>query len=151
MKFTRGIQMSGRIHNLFIKPAHGEAMRAVEAVQAEGGQGLAGDASYGRGKRQVLIVERETLLHFELQPGQVRENMVIGGLTLAGMPVGTQIQAGGSLLEITGDCEPCRFIDDIRNGLRREMEGQRGTLCRVVQGGPIHVGDAVQIVSPGPA
>jgi len=141
--------MSGRIHNLFIKPAHGQPMRAVQAVQADGGQGLAGDASYGRGKRQVLIIEQETLRRFELQPGQVRENMVIGGLTLADMPAGTRIQAGQALLEITGDCTPCNFLDDIRSGLQSEMEGQRGTLCRVVQGGPIRVGDAVQIVLAG--
>ena len=141
--------MSGRIHNLFIKPAHGQPMRAVQAVQADGGQGLAGDASYGRGKRQVLIIEQVTLRRFELQPGQVRENMVIGGLTLADMPAGTRIQAGQALLEITGDCTPCNFLDDIRSGLQSEMEGQRGTLCRVVQGGPIRVGDAVQIVLAG--
>lgn len=143
--------MSGQIHNLFIKPAHGEPMRAVDAVQADGGQGLAGDASYGRSKRQVLIIEHETLQRFELEPGQVRENMVVGGLTLTGAPVGTQIQAGDALLEVTGDCAPCRFLDDIRSGLQSDMEGQRGTLCRVVRGGDIRIGDPVQILSAGPA
>ena len=142
--------MSGLIHNLFIKPAHGEPMRAVEAVQAEGGQGLSGDASYGRSKRQVLIIERETLQRFQLQPGQVRENMVIGGLTLTGMPVGTQIQAGQALLEVTGDCDPCRFLDDIRSGLQSDMEGQRGILCRVLRGGDIRIGDAVRVASVDP-
>jgi MOSC domain-containing protein YiiM len=138
--------MSGLIHNLFIKPAHGEPMRPVAAVQADGGQGLSGDASYGRKKRQVLLIELETLQRFQLQPGQVRENMVIGGLTLAGMPVGTQIEAGDALLEITGDCEPCRFLDDIRGGLQSDMRGQRGTLCRVLRGGAIRIGDGVRIV-----
>jgi MOSC domain-containing protein YiiM len=139
--------MSALIHNLFIKPAHGDPMRAVESVRAEGGRGLAGDASYGRSKRQVLIIERETLRRFQLQPGQVRENMVIGGLALAGVPAGTQIQAGDALLEVTGDCDPCRFLDDIRGGLQSDMEGRRGTLCRVLSGGDIRIGDAVRIVS----
>jgi MOSC domain-containing protein YiiM len=138
--------MSGRIDNLFIKPAHGQPMQAVQAIEAEGGKGLVGDASYGRSKRQVLIIERETLRHFELEPGQVKENMTIAGLTLAGLPAGTQIQAGQALLEVTGDCAPCRFLDDIRSGLQRDMDGQRGTLCRVTRGGAIRVGDPVQIV-----
>lgn len=142
--------MSGRIHNLFIKPDHGQPMRAVQAVQADSGQGLNGDASYGRSKRQVLIIERETLQHFALAPGQVKENLTISGLALAGLPAGTQLQAGEALLEVTGDCAPCRFLDDIRGGLRADMEGQRGTLCRVERGGAIRVGDAIHLVATQP-
>ena len=143
--------MSGRILNLFIKPAHGQPMKAVDMVKAESGQGLVGDASFGRGKRQVLIIERESLSSFDLAPGQVRENLTISGLTLAGRPSGTQIEAGEVLLEITGDCAPCRFLDDIRDGLQSDMAGQRGTLCRVLRGGAIRIDDEISIVSPNPA
>ena len=138
--------MTGRIHNLYIKPGHGQPMRSVEAVAAEAGQGLVGDASFGRSKRQVLIVESETLKHFGLSPGQVRENLTVDGIALAGQPAGTQIQAGDVLLEVTGDCAPCQLIDDIRPGLRGEMDGRRGTLCRVLLGGAIQVDDQIVIV-----
>ena len=37
--------------------------------------GLSGDVSYGRKKRQVLFIEKETLDEFGLSPGQVRENV----------------------------------------------------------------------------
>ena len=140
--------MTGRIHNLFIKPGHGQPMRPVEAAEAESGQGLIGDASFGRRTRQVLIIERETLQHFDLTPGQVRENLTVGGIALAGQPAGTQIQAGDVMLEVTGDCAPCQLIDDIRPGLRGEMDGRRGTLCRVLLGGTIQVGDQIAIVQP---
>jgi MOSC domain-containing protein YiiM len=139
--------MSGRIQNLFIKPAHGSPMRAVEAVEARSGQGLLGDASYGRSKRQVLIIEREALNRFDLEPGQVRENLTIEGLTLSGHPAGTRIRAGDALLEITGDCAPCRFLEDIQEGLQSAMEGQRGTLCRVLESGSIRVEDGIRIIS----
>jgi MOSC domain-containing protein YiiM len=122
-------------------------MVAVDKVEAEAGQGLVGDASFGRGKRQVLIIESESLANFELAPGQVRENLTISGLTLAGQPPGAQIRAGEALLEVTGDCAPCRFLDDIRDGLQRDMAGQRGTLCRVINGGAIHTGDEILVVS----
>lgn len=140
--------MSGRIVNLFVKPAHRQPMRAVDTVEAVSGQGLVGDASFGRGKRQVLIIEREALSSFDLTPGQVRENVTIAGLALAGRPPGTQIQAGEVLLEVTGDCAPCGFLDDIRDGLRSDMDGQRGTLCRVMLGGVIRVADEIRVVSP---
>ena len=117
--------MTGRIHNLYIKPGHGQPMRPVEAAEAESGQGLIGDASFGRRKRQVLIIERETLQHFDLTPGQVRENLTVGDIALAGQPAGTQIQAGDALLEVTGDCAPCQLIDDIRPGLRGDGQRRR--------------------------
>lgn len=139
--------MSGRIENLFLKPGHGQPMRAVEAVEAESELGLAGDASHGRGRRQVLIIERETLQRFELEPGQVRENVTVSGLALAGLPAGTQLQSGDVLLEVTGDCAPCRFLDGIRDGLQGAMEGQRGTLCRVARGGAIRIGDEIRVIA----
>lgn len=139
--------MSGRIHKLFIKPGHGQPMRPVEAVEAVTGQGLLGDASYGRSKRQVLVIERETLLRFGLEPGQVRENMTISDLSLADLPAGAQIQAGDVLLEVTGDCAPCHFLDDIRQGLQEAMQGQRGVLCRVSGSGTIRLDDEVRLIA----
>jgi MOSC domain-containing protein YiiM len=50
------------------------------------------------------------------------------------------------LFEVTGDCAPCQFIEDIRPGLRDEMDGRRGTLFRVVNGGTIRVNDTVAIL-----
>lgn len=140
--------MSGRVTKLFVKPAHGQPMRAVDQVEAVAGKGLAGDASYGRSKRQVLAIEAEVLDHFDLRPGQIRENLTVSGLSLAGLPPGTRFQAGEALFEITGDCAPCGFLDDIRQGLRTAMDGQRGTLCRVINGGLIRTGDAI-VIAPG--
>jgi MOSC domain-containing protein YiiM len=36
----------------------------------------------------------------------------------------------------------------VRPGLRREMRGRRGMLCRVLEGGMICSGDAIEKVSP---
>jgi MOSC domain-containing protein YiiM len=35
-------------------------------------------------------------------------------------------------------------MDDLRAGLRAEIDGKRGMLARVVEGGEIAVGDAVE-------
>lgn len=48
-----------------------------------------------------------------------------------------------AVLEITGDCEPCAFIEGIRDGLRAQMEGKRGMLAFMEKGGAVKVGDAV--------
>ena len=41
-------------------------------------------------------------------------------------------------------------MDEIRDGLRAELEGRRGMLARVVEGGTIGVGDAIRIEQSEP-
>ena len=138
--------MSGNISNLYIKPQHGAPMEEMRQIAAIDGMGLNGDTSFGRKKRQVLLIEGETLSEFGLKPGQLRENVTVNGVSLAGLEPGRKIQAGRVLLEVTGDCAPCQQVEDIRPGLRKEMEGRRGTLCRVLIGGNLNVGDQVAIL-----
>ena len=121
-------------------------MKAVSEVSAVDGMGLNGDTSFGRSKRQVLLIEQETLVQFGLAPGQLRENAVVSGIMLAGLEPGSQIEAGEVVLEVTGDCAPCRLVEDLRPGLEEAMKGQRGTLCRVMTGGIMRVGDVVALV-----
>jgi MOSC domain-containing protein YiiM len=44
-------------------------------------------------------------------------------------------------------CHPCDQMEKIRPGLRRELYGRRGMLCRVLEGGVIRRGDAIERVS----
>jgi MOSC domain-containing protein YiiM len=120
-------------------------MREVQSVSAVTGQGLEGDASFGRSRRQVLLVDQSTLVQFNLHPGQTRENIALAGITLAGLAVGTRLRIGEAVLEVTGDCTPCDLMDSIRPGLREAIRGQRGPLARVYQGGIISVADFVTV------
>jgi MOSC domain-containing protein YiiM len=38
-------------------------------------------------------------------------------------------------------------MDEIRMGLQKELENRRGMLCRVIEGGRISRGDAIEILS----
>jgi MOSC domain-containing protein YiiM len=142
--------MTGTIQNIFLKENHGRSVTPVKQAIAESGMGFAGDVSFGRNTRQVLFIEKETLDEFGLVPGQVKENVTVQGLQLAGLPPGTQLQAGEVLFEVTGDCAPCQFIEDMRPGLRDEMDGRRGTLFRVLSGGTLRVNDNVVILISEP-
>jgi MOSC domain-containing protein YiiM len=138
--------MSATVIHLQLKPAEGAPMKPVQSVTAITGYGLQDDANAGHSKRQVLIIERELLDEFQLPIGDVRENITVQGLQLAGMAAGTRVRVGNVLLEATLDCAPCQFIEDKRPGLRAAMEGKRGTLFKVIEGGEIKVGDAIRIV-----
>jgi len=123
-------------------------MREVQSVSAITGQGLEGDASLGRSHRQVLLVDQMTLAEFDLRPGQTRENIVLAGLSLAGLQAGTRLQVGEAILEVTGGGTSCGLMDSIRPGLRDAIRGRRGLLARVHQGGTICVGDIVTVEGP---
>lgn len=138
--------MSGRIQNLYLKTAHKQPMKSVDKAQAEDGMGLVGDVSFGRSKRQVLLIEKETLDEFGLTSGVVRENVTVTGVSLSGLQAGSLIKLGDAVLEVTGDCHPCRFLEDIRPGLQNDMRGRRGILGRILEGGMIRVGDSVAIL-----
>jgi MOSC domain-containing protein YiiM len=139
--------MSATVIHLQIKPASGAPMRPVPAVTAIAGYGLKDDANAGSSKRQVLIIERELLDEFQLPTGDVRENITVQGIQLAGLARGTQVRVGQALLEAALDCTPCQFIENKRPGLRAMMEGKRGTLFKVIEGGEINVGDEIAIVA----
>lgn len=109
------------------------------------GQGIRGDAAFGSSRRQVLLIELETLAAFALDPGMARENIVTKELSLDGLNPGDRLRIDDVILEITGPCAPCEYIDTIRPGLRREIAGRRGLLARVAHGGTISVGSSVQI------
>ena len=137
----------GTIVGLRIATAHRAPMQRTESARAIADLGLEGDIHNKLGgKRQVLLMDEETLHAFGLEAGRVRENITTRGIELKTLAPGTHLRAGGAVFEITQACDPCKMIDDIRPGLREQMQGQRGMLARVVEGGELRVGDAVTII-----
>ena len=92
------------------------------------------------GKRQVLLVDRETLDALDLGPGMIRENITTEGLNVNGLQPGESLRVGEALFEVTMACTPCGQMEDLRPGLRKEIRGRRGMLCRIVKGGTIRLG-----------
>ena len=136
----RKAEMQAQVTHVFLKPKHGAPVFPVAGCTAVAEQGLVGDVSYGRGTRQVPLIDLETLKEFDLKPGEVRENLTVSGTSLSGAG---QLSVGEVLLEITGDCAPCSTMDEVRPGLQERIRGRRGVLARVIRGGQIQVGDRV--------
>jgi MOSC domain-containing protein YiiM len=135
---------------LQLKVGHQRPMRRVAEVDAVAGMGLVGDVSYGRSRRQLLIVDQADLDRFGLPQGGVRENITLSGIPLAALARGTRLHLGQIVVEITGDCAPCEQIEELRPGLREAIRGRRGMLARVVEGGILHEGDLVSVAVPTP-
>ena len=137
----------GTITNLHIARVKGTPSDPVEEATAISAQGLEGDRSCNpQNTRQVLVMDKETLDHFELVPGQIKENITTVGLDLSQAQPGQVFFIGDEVtMEVVGECEPCGKMDAIRMGLRQELNHRRGMLAVVINGGAIKVGDSIRI------
>jgi MOSC domain-containing protein YiiM len=119
-----------------------EELQEVHAVTDKGFEGCV-HARTG-GPRQVLLVDRETLNAMDLLPGILRENITTEGMNVNGLPLGQTLRIGEVRLQVSAVCTPCDLMERIRPGLRKELYRRRGMLCRVIEGGTIRRGDAIE-------
>lgn len=138
----------GEVLYLFLCQVHRFPMKEVEEAEAVCNKGLKG-CIHGRpgSSRQVLLMDSETLAAFGLEPGVVKENITTRGIDFQKLSPGHVLQIGNVVLRISGPCEPCSRMDDIRMGLQQELQGQRGWLCRVLEPGKIRRGDRIELVA----
>ena len=81
-----------------------------------------------------------------VEPGAILENVTVEGADVQSWPVGQRVKVGEALFEITMVCDPCSRMEEIRPGLEAELDGRRGMLARVVQGGEVAAGDEIQLL-----
>lgn len=115
--------------------------------------GLAGDFRGAPGRRQVTVLFEEDWLAACAELGEVRDwtirraNLLVRGLKNPCAAEG-RIVIGAVELQITGQTDPCNKMDQQWEGLRAALTPQwrGGVTTRVVQGGPIRLGDQAALV-----
>jgi MOSC domain-containing protein YiiM len=139
----------GSVLNLFACFVHRFPMKELDEVEAIENKGFKG-CIHGRlgSKRQVSLMDIETLEKLGVLPGEIKENVTTRGIDFQVLGPGQQLRVGGALLEVSEPCKPCSRMDEIRQGLQEELRGQRGWLCRVLEGGIIRRGDLIVVGAP---
>ena len=97
-------------------------------------------------RREVLFASLEHLDSVGVEPGDIRENLTVEGADVQQWPVGQRVRVGEAVFEITMVCDPCQRMDDLRQGLRAELDDKRGMLARVVESGEVAVGDEIKLL-----
>jgi MOSC domain-containing protein YiiM len=137
-----------RVLHLFRAPKRRAPMEELQAAEIVENAGLAGCAhARPNGKRQVLLMDVETLRSMSLEPGIIRENITTEGLEVNALQTGQRLNVGAVELVVSAVCEPCELMDEIRPGVQEELVGRRGMLCRVVRGGTVRPGDEISAES----
>ena len=135
------------VAGLFTSPGRKSGVSTShERVRAVAGHGFEGCAHANPPKREVLFVSRDHLDELDLAPGVIRENVTVADADVQQWSVGQQVRAGGAVFEITMVCDPCHRMDELRPGLRSRLDGKRGMLARVVEGGDVALGDELSLL-----
>jgi MOSC domain-containing protein YiiM len=129
------------IANLFIKRAHGEPLEPVTTL----GFALGGITKGVKCSplRQVLITAQSVTARCDLEPGDLRENIVVDFDGLYDLPSGTVVRIGEALIRLTFHCEPCKKILHLVDLGR--IEHKRGFLGCFLNSGYISVGDPFSV------
>lgn len=147
-------------------------------IQLIAGQGVEGDAHAGTtvkhrsrvakdptqpNLRQVHLIHHELLEAlradgFEVQPGDLGENVTTQGIDLLALPQGTRLRLGErAMVEVTGLRNPCGQLDKFQSGLMaavldRDDEGnlirKAGIMAIVIDGGMVASADTITVSYP---
>jgi MOSC domain-containing protein YiiM len=151
---------------------NGDAIRLVEDLGVEGDV-HAGATVKHRSRvrkdptqpnlRQVHLIHRE--LHeelaaqgFEVEPGQMGENVTTSGVELLALPTGARLRLGAeAVVEVKGLRNPCAQLDEIAPGLMKavldraadgEIVRKSGVMGVVLEGGEVRPGDPIEVELP---
>jgi MOSC domain-containing protein YiiM len=126
-------------------------MRAVDSVVVEAGRGIVGDRYHGTRHRHVTVQSASSLAEAtqaygaEVRAGLTRRNLTLDEGVVPRDP-GSRIRVGPVLLEVVRVAAPCKLLDDtIGRGAQEALRRRAGSVCRVLEGGTLHVGDLVDL------
>jgi MOSC domain-containing protein YiiM len=159
--------MNGRVIRLGIKPKtpgeHGLPKHAVERVGFSTA-GLAGDYNHYRATKKngdphqaVLVLTDEVLTQLQgegwpVRPGDLGENVTLGGIAEAALGPGVRLAVGAVRLELTEACDPCSelyvlpYVGTERGPeFVRTLQARRGWYAKVLAPGVVERGAPVSL------
>ena len=169
----------GRVIAVSRSSRHGFSKQPEQSIRLIAGEGVEGDAHRGVTVQHLYDVRRDptrpnlSQVHlfsgemltelagrgFAVTPGELGENVLTEGLDLLGLPQGTVLRLGQTiLLQVTGLRTPCIRIDAFRSGLQAQLWGESdacgkrtrraGVMSIVLSGGEVGPGDPIAVELP---
>ncbi len=143
---------TGVIRAVCISGKKGEQKHAVEEVELLPDHGIVGDAHAGNWHRQVSLLSTESVakvqekIPFKLAPGAFAENILLEGICLYELPVGTRMKLGTALCEVTQIGKECHNDCAIRKAAGDCVMPREGIFVKVLTAGRAKAGDFVTVL-----
>ncbi len=141
------MQEVGKILKLFIS-IKGIEKRVEKAQLSVDENGILEDKFYAKDRqRSILLSSKESYLltqehSIDLNYGTLGENILMDFNPYL-LPVGTQLQIGEVILEITQACTICNHLSKIDKKLPKLLKDDRGIFSKVIKKGNIYNGDTI--------
>ena len=141
----------GMVKAVCISENKGERKKPVESVELRENHGIVGDAHAGDWHRQVSLLAQESInkmraLGLDVTAGDFAENITTEGLELVTLPIGSRLQIGETLLEVTQIGKECHTRCAIFYQAGDCVMPKEGIFVKVITGGIIKPGDEIQTV-----
>lgn len=146
----------GIVEWIGVRPERRAPMRVVETAELDPKRGLVGDRYSGKsGTRHVTLIGKADLMSIadflglpEVPPDLLRRNIVVSGINLLALKE-KRFRLGTARLEMTGECHPCSRMEEIFGpGGYNAVRGHGGIAARVLEGGTVRLGGALEVL-PG--
>ena len=134
-----------------ISERKGVRKKEVPEIRVEAGHGIVGDAHAGTWHRQISLLADESVdtmraLGLNLTPGAFAENILTRGIELKTLPVGTRLQVGQTVLEVTQIGQECHNDCAIKKSAGKCVMPTEGIFAIVIEPGTIKAGDSIKII-----
>jgi len=144
--------MTGRVVSVNVSTRTGEKKEPQAQGELLPEHGILGDAHAGEWHRQVSLLAQESIQKMrdcgaDVGPGAFAENVTTEGLVVHELPVGTRLRLGDSLCEVTQIGKVCHDRCAIFNQVGDCVMPREGIFVRVLEGGTLRPGDAVEVLA----
>ena len=130
----------------------GTKKHPVEHITVKENHGIVGDAHAGNWHRQISLLAQESIDIMtemgveDLTPGQFAENLTTKDICLYELPVGTRLQIGETIQEVTQIGKECHKGCAIQQKVGKCIMPTQGIFTKVIKEGTIHIGDAISVL-----
>lgn len=129
-------------------PNKGQRKTPVASVLLQENHGIAGDAHAGDGHRQISLLAQESIdkmqaLGLDVTTGDFAENITTSGIELVSLPIGSRLQVGQTVLEVTQIGKECHNRCAIYHQAGDCVMPKEGIFAKVITGGTIRPVDPV--------
>ena len=147
------MKLEGTVRAVCISPEKGTAKRPVKSAVLIPDYGLENDAHAGKWHRQVSLLSYDRVLEFKRRGGEVSdgdfgENLLVEGIDLKALPVGTVLRVGPATLRMTQIGKDCHTACAIRQRTGDCIMPREGVFAEVLTGGEVRPGDRVTAQLP---
>lgn len=140
-----------KVVSVNISEKKGTKKHTVPEIVLQARHGIVGDAHAGDWHRQISLLAEESVdtmraVGATLHSGDFAENINTVGLELKTLPIGTRLQIGETVVEVTQIGKECHNDCEIKRQVGRCVMPTEGIFAVVVTEGTVRPGDAITVL-----